>query len=165
MQLGSIMGSGGIIVIDDTSSILTVARFFMEFSMEESCGKCIPCRVGTTRIYNLLNKFIQGEAVESDLDELEDICSMVAATSLCGLGKAAPNPVLSSLRYFRSEYEAKIRKPQIEAIPELVEVRRRKHINVNWERWTSKNISGRHSSSTFAEDREVPSQGNFPIVR
>ena len=124
MQLGSIMGSGGIIVIDDTSSILTVARFFMEFSMEESCGKCIPCRVGTTRIYNLLNKFIQGEAVESDLDELEDICSMVAATSLCGLGKAAPNPVLSSLRYFRSEYEAKIRKPQIEAIPELVEVRR-----------------------------------------
>jgi bidirectional [NiFe] hydrogenase diaphorase subunit len=124
MQLGSIMGSGGIIVIDDTSSILTVARFFMEFSMEESCGKCIPCRVGTTRIYNLLNKFIQGEAVESDLDELEDICSMVAATSLCGLGKAAPNPVLSSLRYFRSEYEAKIRKPQIEAVPELVEVRR-----------------------------------------
>jgi bidirectional [NiFe] hydrogenase diaphorase subunit len=124
MQLGSIMGSGGIIVIDDTSSILTVARFFMEFSMEESCGKCIPCRVGTTRIYNLLNKFIQGEAVESDLDELEDICNMVAATSLCGLGKAAPNPVLSSLRYFRSEYEAKIRKPQIEAIPELVEVRR-----------------------------------------
>lgn len=124
MRLGSIMGSGGVIVIDDTSSILSMARFFMEFSMEESCGKCIPCRVGTARIHAMLTKFIEGKATEEDLDELEEICSMVAATSLCGLGKAAPNPVLTSLRYFRSEYEDKIRQATPEPLPEMVEVPR-----------------------------------------
>ncbi len=108
-RLGSIMGSGGIIVIDDTSSILNVAKYFMEFSMDESCGKCTPCRIGNVKIYNLLNKFIEGKAVESDLEMLEYLCEMVASTSLCGLGKAAPNPILSSLRYFREEYLEKIR--------------------------------------------------------
>lgn len=114
-RLGSIMGSGGIIVMDDTSDIVNVAAFFMEFCKEESCGKCVPCRVGTTKVYDLLQKIIRGEGVIEDLDDLEDICSMMQATSLCGLGKAAPNPVLSSLRYFRSEYEEKIRKN----LPEL----------------------------------------------
>ena len=117
-QLGSIMGSGGIIIMDDTSNIVNVAAFFMEFCMEESCGKCVPCRVGTTKVYDLLQKIIRGEGVMDDLDELEDICTMMQATSLCGLGKAAPNPVLTSLRYFRSEYEEKIRKkaPEVECV-------------------------------------------------
>lgn len=111
-RLGSIMGSGGMIVIDDTSDIVSVARYFMEFSMDESCGKCVPCRIGTVKIYNILNKFLEGTATEADLDQLEALCEMMQTTSLCGLGKSAPNPVLSSLRYFRHEYLNKIRRSQ-----------------------------------------------------
>ncbi|HZW04323.1 MAG TPA: NuoF family protein [Anaerolineaceae bacterium] len=103
-QLGSIMGSGGMIVIDETSNILEVAKYFIEFSVDESCGKCLPCRIGCKQILNLLNKFIARQATMEDLESLETICQMVSATSLCGLGKAAPNPVLSSLKYFRQEY-------------------------------------------------------------
>ncbi|MCL5254784.1 MAG: NAD(P)H-dependent oxidoreductase subunit E, partial [Gammaproteobacteria bacterium] len=91
--LGSMMGSGGMIVIDDTSNMIDMARYFMEFSMEECCGKCIPCRVGTTMLYNLLGKFQAGEATEWDLKRLEELCDMVKNTSLCGLGQAAPNPI------------------------------------------------------------------------
>ncbi|MEN4013786.1 MAG: NuoF family protein [Chloroflexota bacterium] len=108
-RLGSIMGSGGMIVMDDSSDIVGVARYFMEFSMEESCGKCIPCRVGTVHIYNLLSKFLEGNAEEADLDRLASLCEMMQSTSLCGLGKSAPNPVISSLKYFRDEYLSKIR--------------------------------------------------------
>ena len=111
-RLGSIMGSGGMIVIDDTSDIVSVARYFMEFSMDESCGKCVPCRIGTVKIYNILNKFLEGTATEADLEQLEALCEMMQTTSLCGLGKSAPNPVLSSLRYFRHEYLNKIRRSQ-----------------------------------------------------
>ena len=104
MQLGSIMGSGGMIVMDETSSMVDVARFFMEFCMSESCGKCVPCRVGTYQMHELLRKIIDHRATPKDLALLEDLCDMVKSTSLCGLGQTAPNPVLSTLRYFRDEY-------------------------------------------------------------
>lgn len=106
--LGSIMGSGGMIVMDETSSMVDVARYFMEFCMTESCGRCIPCRVGTVHMHNLLDKIYKGKATQSDLDLLEELCDMVANTSLCGLGQTAPNPVLSTLHYFRPEYESLI---------------------------------------------------------
>ncbi len=102
--LGSIMGSGGMIVIDETSSMVEIVRYFMQFSMEESCGKCIPCRVGTAQIHGLLQKFCEHRATNADLAALEMLCDLVKSTSLCGLGQAAPNPVLSTLRYFRQEY-------------------------------------------------------------
>jgi bidirectional [NiFe] hydrogenase diaphorase subunit len=107
--LGSMMGSGGMIVIDDSSNMIDMARYFMEFSMQESCGKCAPCRVGTVQLYNLLGKFQQGEATEEDLVTLEELCDLVRNTSLCGLGQAAPNPIVSTMRYFRSEYMEKIK--------------------------------------------------------
>jgi NADH:ubiquinone oxidoreductase subunit F (NADH-binding) len=108
-SLGSIMGSGGFIVMDDTSCMVDVARFFMEFCMDESCGKCVPCRVGTKHMHDLLNKICCGEATPGDLALLEELAPMVKATSLCGLGMTAPNPLLSTLRYFRDEYTAHIR--------------------------------------------------------
>ncbi|MGV2829928.1 NADH-quinone oxidoreductase subunit NuoF [Myxosarcina sp. GI1(2024)] len=107
-KLGSIMGSGGAIVMDETTNMVDVARFFMEFCMDESCGKCIPCRAGTVQLYQLLTKIREGKASVTDLDKLEELCEMVKYTSLCGLGQSAPNPVLSTLRYFRSEYLALI---------------------------------------------------------
>ena len=108
-ELGSIMGSGGMIVMDDTSSMVDVAKYFMEFSMSESCGKCIPCRVGTAEMYNLLAKISKGEAAtQADLDMLVELCDLVQNTSLCGLGQSAPNPVVSTLRFFKEEYEEKL---------------------------------------------------------
>ena len=106
--LGTIMGSGGLIVMDETSSMVDVARFFMEFCMSESCGKCIPCRAGTWQMHALLDTLTKGQGTRADLALLEDLCEVVRATSLCGLGQTAPNPVLSTLRYFRDEYEAKL---------------------------------------------------------
>ena len=103
-QLGSMMGSGGMIVMDESTNMVDVARFFMEFCMDESCGKCIPCRVGTVQLHRLLTKIRQGDASLTDLELLEELCDMVKNTSLCGLGQSAPNPVLSTLRYFRDEY-------------------------------------------------------------
>ncbi|MFT3785466.1 MAG: NADH-quinone oxidoreductase subunit F [Tepidisphaeraceae bacterium] len=108
-KVGSIMGSGGMIVMDDTSDMVDVARFFMDFCMSESCGKCVPCRVGTAQMHDLLKKIIAGEAEPRDLKLLEELCDMVRSTSLCGLGMTAPNPVLSTLRYFRHEYESRIK--------------------------------------------------------
>lgn len=105
-SLGSIMGSGGMIVMDETSSMVDVARYFMEFCMTESCGKCIPCRAGTVQMHELLGKFCEHRARPQDLQMLETLCDLVRNTSLCGLGQSAPNPVLSTLRYFRPEYEA-----------------------------------------------------------
>ncbi|MFP5235896.1 MAG: NADH-ubiquinone oxidoreductase-F iron-sulfur binding region domain-containing protein [Acidobacteriota bacterium] len=104
MAAGSIMGSGGMIVMDDTSCMVNVARFFVEFCMTESCGKCIPCRAGTAQMYTLLSRICSGTAHMSDLELLEDLCDTVKTASLCGLGQTAPNPVLSTLRYFRDEY-------------------------------------------------------------
>jgi bidirectional [NiFe] hydrogenase diaphorase subunit len=108
VRLGSIMGSGGMIVMDETSSMVDVARFFMEFCRDESCGKCIPCRAGTVQMHHLLDKIMKGVGTMDDLALLEDLCDVVKHTSLCGLGQSAPNPVLSTLRYFRNEYVAKI---------------------------------------------------------
>jgi bidirectional [NiFe] hydrogenase diaphorase subunit len=105
-QLGSIMGSGGMIVLDQSNNMVDVARFFMQFCMDESCGKCIPCRAGTVQLYRLLTRILEGKAREEDIRQLEALCDMVRHTSLCGLGQAAPNPTLSTLRYFRNEYEA-----------------------------------------------------------
>jgi len=107
-QAGSIMGSGGMIIMDETSCMVDVAKFFMEFCMSESCGKCVPCRVGTTQMHALLCKITGGAATDADLAMLEDLCDMVRNTSLCGLGMTAPNPVLSTLRYFKDEYLAHI---------------------------------------------------------
>ena len=107
-KLGSIMGSGGMIVIDDSACMVDVARFFMEFCMTESCGKCVPCRAGTVQIHQLLTKIARGEAGLEDLDRLESLSMMVKRASLCGLGQSAPNPVLSTLRYFRDEYLAHV---------------------------------------------------------
>jgi bidirectional [NiFe] hydrogenase diaphorase subunit len=103
-KLGSIMGSGGMIVMDDKDNMVDVARFFMEFCMDESCGKCVPCRAGTVQMHDLLTKVIAKKATARDLDKLEQLCDLVKNTSLCGLGQTAPNPVLSTLRFFRPEY-------------------------------------------------------------
>jgi len=109
-KLGSIMGSGGMIVMDDTTKMVDVARFFMEFCMDESCGKCIPCRAGTVQMHGLLTKILARKATPRDLQKLEELCEMVKSTSLCGLGQTAPNPVLSTLRYFRNEYTELLQK-------------------------------------------------------
>ncbi len=107
-QAGSMMGSGGLVVMDESSCMVDIARFFMEFTQAESCGKCTPCRVGTRRILELLEKICDGKGEPKDLDTLEDLCHEVAQNSLCGLGQGAPNPVLSTLKHFRHEYEAHV---------------------------------------------------------
>jgi bidirectional [NiFe] hydrogenase diaphorase subunit len=104
MKVGSIMGSGGMIVMDDTSCMVNVARFFVEFCMSESCGKCIPCRAGTAQMHTLLTRICTGEGTMEDLELLEELCDTVKSASLCGLGQTSPNPVLSTLKYFRNEY-------------------------------------------------------------
>ncbi len=107
-QAGSMMGSGGLVVMDETSCMVDIARFFMDFTQAESCGKCTPCRVGTRRILELLQKICDGKGQHGDLEKLEDLCHEVAKNSLCGLGQGAPNPVLSTLKHFRHEYEAHV---------------------------------------------------------
>jgi bidirectional [NiFe] hydrogenase diaphorase subunit len=106
--LGSIMGSGGLIVMDDQSCMVDVAKFFMEFCADESCGKCVPCRAGTVQMHRILERVTNGSATLADLETLRDLCALVRDTSLCGLGQSAPNPVLSTLHYFFDEYEAHI---------------------------------------------------------
>lgn len=108
VSLGSIMGSGGLIVMDETSDMVDVARFFMEFSMDESCGKCVPCRVGTKMMCDLLQKICDNKATRIDLHRLEELAEYVKEASLCGLGGSAPNPLISTLRHFRQEYESRI---------------------------------------------------------
>ncbi len=109
--VGSIMGSGGMIVMDSTSNMVEVAKYFMEFCKDESCGKCIPCRVGTVHIHGLLDKISKKQATQDDLALLEELCVTVMKTSLCGLGQSAPNPVRSTLKFFRDEYEQLLSKP------------------------------------------------------
>jgi bidirectional [NiFe] hydrogenase diaphorase subunit len=108
-KVGSIMGSGGMIVMDETTDMVEVARFFMEFCMEESCGKCIPCRAGTAQMHHLLTKIQEGKATQRDLSQLNELCDVVKYASLCGLGQSAPNPVISTMRYFKDEYEKKVK--------------------------------------------------------
>jgi len=107
-KAGSIMGSGGMIVMDETSCMVDVAKYFMDFCMTESCGKCIPCRVGTYQMHRILNAITNMTATEQDLKMLDELCDLLRNTSLCGLGQSAPNPVLSTLRYFAEEYRAHI---------------------------------------------------------
>jgi bidirectional [NiFe] hydrogenase diaphorase subunit len=111
VSLGSIMGSGGMVVMDEHTNMVDVARFYMQFCMEESCGKCIPCRAGTVQMYNLLTKIVERRGTLKDLEQLEELCDLVKHTSLCGLGQTAPNPVLSTLRYFRDEYLELLKDP------------------------------------------------------
>ncbi len=106
--LGSIMGSGGMIVMDDRADMVDVARYFMEFCRDESCGKCIPCRAGTVQLHRMLVRIRDGQATRDELHRLEGLCEMVRHASLCGLGQAAPSPVLSTLRFFREEYESRL---------------------------------------------------------
>ncbi|GAG72800.1 unnamed protein product, partial [marine sediment metagenome] len=108
-DLDSIMGSGGMIVLDEDTCIVNLTRFFIEFTASESCGKCVPCRVGLQQMLAILDKITQGKAVMEDLNLLEYLAKSIAKTALCGLGQTAPNPVLSTLRYFRDEYEAHIK--------------------------------------------------------
>jgi NADH:ubiquinone oxidoreductase subunit F (NADH-binding)/(2Fe-2S) ferredoxin len=108
-QYGAIMGSGGVIVLDDSSCMVNVAKFFLEFTADESCGQCVPCRVGLRMMLGILERIVRGEGTEEDLTRLEELGKFIQTTSLCGLGQTAPNPVLSTLRYFRDEYLAHIR--------------------------------------------------------
>jgi NADH:ubiquinone oxidoreductase subunit F (NADH-binding)/(2Fe-2S) ferredoxin len=108
-QLGTIMGSGGLIVMDETSCMVDVAKFFLKFTVDESCGKCTPCREGTRQMLNILEKITSGNGTMEDIDRLEKLGNIIKLTSLCGLGQTAPNPVLSTLRYFRDEYIAHIK--------------------------------------------------------
>ncbi len=108
-QAGSIMGSGGMVVLDETSCMVNTAKFFLEFTQSESCGKCTPCRIGTKRMLEILERITSGAGREGDIELLEELSSYIRATSLCGLGMTAPNPVISTLKYFRNEYEAHIK--------------------------------------------------------
>jgi NADH:ubiquinone oxidoreductase subunit F (NADH-binding)/(2Fe-2S) ferredoxin len=108
-QVGSIMGSGGMVVLDETSCMVNTAKFFLQFTQSESCGKCVPCRIGTKRMLEILERITSGNGKDGDIELLEELGQYIRATSLCGLGMTAPNPVLSTIRYFRNEYEAHIR--------------------------------------------------------
>jgi len=108
IELGAIMGSGGLIVMDEDSCMVDMARFFLEFTQEESCGKCVPCRVGTKRMLEIVTRICEGKGVPEDIDRLITLANQIKDTALCGLGQTAPNPVLSTIKYFRSEYEAHI---------------------------------------------------------
>ncbi|MBQ6052841.1 MAG: NADH-quinone oxidoreductase subunit NuoF [Clostridia bacterium] len=108
IAIGSMMGSGGLIVMDEDNCMVDIAKFFLEFTVDESCGKCTPCRIGNKRLLELLNKITDGNGTLEDLDKMEELCNYIKNNSLCGLGQTAPNPVLSTLRYFRDEYIAHI---------------------------------------------------------
>ncbi|AXG39804.1 NADH-quinone oxidoreductase subunit NuoF [Enterococcus gilvus] len=107
-KIGSMMGSGGLIVMDEDNCMVDIAKFFLEFTVEESCGKCVPCRVGTKRLLEILDKITMGKATLDDLDRMEELCHHIQENSLCGLGQTAPNPVLSTFRYFKEEYLAHV---------------------------------------------------------
>ena len=109
ISIGSMMGSGGMIVMDEDNCMVDIAKFFLEFTVDESCGKCTPCRIGNRRLLEYLEKITTGKATMQDLDDMEQLCYYIKSNSLCGLGQTAPNPVLSTLRYFRDEYEAHIK--------------------------------------------------------
>ena len=108
IQIGSMMGSGGLIVMDEDTCMVDIAKFFLEFTVDESCGKCPPCRIGTKRMLEILNKITSGKGEEKDIDDLYELAAGIKASALCGLGQTAPNPVLSTLRYFKDEYMAHV---------------------------------------------------------
>lgn len=108
INLGSMMGSGGLIVMDEDNCMVDIAKFFLDFTVEESCGKCTPCRIGTKRLYEMLDRITEGNATLEDIDKMEELCYYIKENALCGLGQTAPNPVLSTLRYFKDEYVAHV---------------------------------------------------------
>ncbi len=115
VQIGSMMGSGGLIVMDDHTCMVNLAKFFLEFTVDESCGKCPPCRIGTKRMLEILTRIVEGKGEEGDIEKLEKLAKNIKISSLCGLGQTAPNPVLSTLKYFRDEYEAHIKEKRCPA--------------------------------------------------
>ena len=115
VAIGSMMGSGGLIVLDEDNCMVDIARFFLEFTVDESCGKCTPCREGTKRMYEILEKITEGKGEEGDIEKLESLAQNIKASALCALGQTAPNPILSTLRYFRDEYEAHIKEKRCPA--------------------------------------------------
>ena len=115
IQLGSMMGSGGMIVMDEDNCMVDIARFFLDFTVDESCGKCTPCRIGTRRMLEILERIVEGKGEEGDIEKLETLAKNIKATALCGLGQSAPNPVLSTLKFFREEYEAHIKEKRCPA--------------------------------------------------
>ena len=108
ISIGAMMGSGGLIVMDEDNCMVDVARFFLDFTQDESCGKCPPCRIGTKRMLEILERICDGQGEEGDIERLEELAEGIKASALCGLGQTAPNPVLSTIKYFRDEYEAHI---------------------------------------------------------
>ena len=108
-SIGSMMGSGGLIVMDDTKCMVNLAKFYLGFTVDESCGKCTPCRIGTKRMLEILTKICEGKGTETDIEHLERLADSIRKASVCGLGQTAPNPVLSTLHYFRNEYEEHVR--------------------------------------------------------
>jgi ferredoxin len=115
-KTGAIMGSGGLVVMDDRTCMVDIARFFLKFTQDESCGKCTFCRIGTKRMLELLDKICAGEGREGDIERLVALGEKIATSSLCGLGHSAPNPVLTTIRYFRAEYEAHIKEKRCPAL-------------------------------------------------
>lgn len=115
LAIGSMMGSGGLIVMDEDNCMVDIAKFFLEFTVDESCGKCTPCRIGTKRLLELLTKITNGNGTMEDIDRMEELCYYIKDNALCGLGQTAPNPVLSTLRYFRDEYEAHVKEKRCPA--------------------------------------------------
>ena len=115
MAIGSMMGSGGLIVMDEDNCMVDIARFFLDFIVDESCGKCTPCRVGTKKMMEILDRIVAGKGEEGDIERLEELGNEIKATALCGLGQTAPNPVLSTIHYFRDEYEAHIKEKRCPA--------------------------------------------------
>lgn len=115
ISIGSMMGSGGLIVLDEDNCMVDIAKFFLKFTVDESCGKCVPCRIGTRRMLEILERITEGKGEEGDIEKLEELANNIKATALCGLGQTAPNPVLSTIRYFRDEYEAHIKEKRCPA--------------------------------------------------
>jgi NADP-reducing hydrogenase subunit HndC len=108
LAIGSMMGSGGLIVMDEDTCMVDIAKFFLEFTVEESCGKCTPCRLGTKKLLEMLTDITEGRGKPGDIEKMQELCEYIKSNSLCGLGQTAPNPVLSTIRYFRDEYETHI---------------------------------------------------------
>jgi len=107
-EIGSMMGSGGLIVMDEDNCMVDIARYFLDFTVDESCGKCIPCRIGTERMREMLDRITEGKATMKDLDKLEELAHHISENSLCGLGQSAPNPVLATMEHFKDEYKAHV---------------------------------------------------------
>ena len=130
--IGSMMGSGGMIVMDEDNCMVDIARFFLDFTVDESCGKCTPCRIGTKRMLEILERIVEGKGEPGDIEKLETLGKNIKETALCGLGQTAPNPVLSTIKYFRDEYEAHIYEKRCPAasLPEAAELRH--HRQVPW---------------------------------